>query len=190
MGSNINWGCVALRWVAVLLFILAGAAIDLWACLGPRLSPTLANVILGIAIGLAAAAVVVLVIWLALDICSDKPCRWALLLAWQVLIGYGIVSLYFIVCRPILLIGPVAIGFGIAFMIWWWISCRMSGCTVAIEASPVLAGIIAAIGYVLLVPGLKNCISSWVGAVVGTISAILLFIIVKCASSGGGPAGN
>jgi len=52
----------------------------------------------------------------------------------------------------------------------------------------VVAAVIALIGYAHFVA--PQCINTIVGAVVGTISAVLVFALAECAISGTKPSGN
>jgi hypothetical protein len=190
--STPNWGCISLRWIAVILLILSGLLFIIYFCAAPILTPQVANVILGIAIGLAVIGIILLLLWLALPGCSAKPCGWGLLIAWQVLIGIGIFALYFSKCCPwTLILGLIAILAGIVILIIWVVRCRITLCTVIIELFPVFTTVIAVVGYFALVPFIASgCINTIVGAVVGTLSAILAFWALGCATTGGRPAGN
>ena len=58
----------------------------------------------------------------------------------------------------------------------------------AVGRPPVVAAVIALIGYAHFVA--PQCINTIVGAVVGTISAVLVFALAECAISGTKPSGN
>ena len=98
---------------------------------------------------------------------------------WQVSIGFGLTALYFInCCTWTLWVGIGSLVFGIAMLIWWWVACKRT----------VVAAVIALIGYAHFVA--PQCINTIVGAVVGTISAVLVFALAECAISGTKPSGN
>ena len=63
-------------------------------------------------------------------------------------------------------------------LIWWWVACKRI----------VVAAVIALIGYAHFVA--PQCINTIVGAVVGTISAVLVFALAECAISGTKRSGN
>ncbi|TMK03006.1 MAG: hypothetical protein E6G77_05290 [Alphaproteobacteria bacterium] len=63
-------------------------------------------------------------------------------------------------------------------LIWWWVACKRT----------VVAAVIALIGYAHFVA--PQCINTIVGAVVGTISAVLVFALAECAISGTKRSGN
>jgi hypothetical protein len=192
--SSTNWGCVILRWAAVFLFIAAGFSWLLYFCLGPTLAAIpytawIPYVLLAIAIFVTLAAVALLVIWLLLPICTGKPCRWALLLLWQVSIGFGTTALYFTnCCTWTIWVGIASLAAGVVLLIWWWVACKRTACEVIVELAPVLSAVIALIGYAMLIA--SACINTAVGAVVGTISAALVIVLAVCAASGTQPSGN
>lgn len=145
----------------------------------------MAYVWLGLAIASAAAAVILLIIWALLPICSDKPCRWALLLTWQIAIGYGIATLYLMdCCTWTLVVGLISIGIGLILLVWWWVACKESACDVVVELTPVFSAVIALIAYLALFDPLKACLSPIIGAIVGTLSAIFVGLLASCASTG------
>ena len=193
-GSGIQWGCVVLRWLVAFFFIVAGFAWILYFCAGPILAAGqytswIPPVLLIVAIAATVAAVALLVIWLLLPFCTGKPCRWALLLWWQISIGFGTTALYLIQCCTwTLVVGLISLTIGIAVLIWWWVACKRTACQAAVELAPVLAAVIALIGYVNLVAPL--CLNGIVGLVVGFISAGLTIALAICAASGTGPSGN
>jgi hypothetical protein len=192
--SSTNWGCVILRWAAVFLFIAAGYSWLLYFCMGPMLAATpytawIPYVLLAIAIVLTVAAVALLVVWLLLPICTGKPCRWALLLLWQISIGFGTTAFYFInCCTWTLWVGIGSLALGVGLMGWWWVACKRTWCEVAAELAPVISAVIALIAYAALIAA--ACINTIVGVIVGTVSAVLVFAIAYCLGTGTQPAGN
>ncbi len=193
-GSSTNWGCVFLRWIAAFLFIVAGFAWLVYFCMGPALSAVpytawIPYVLLAIAIVATVAAIGVLIAWLLLPICTGKPCRWLLLLLWQISIGFGTSALYLMnCCTWTIPVGIISLVVGIALLIWWWVACKRTICEVIVELAPVLSAVIALMGYVALVALI--CLNTIVGGVVGTISAVLVFALAGCLGSGTKPSGN
>ena len=113
---------------------------------------------------------------------------WGLLLAWQVFLGFGLVVLYFLnCCFWTLWIGLACILIGLGLMIWWAIACRRSFCQVVAELAPVVSAVIALIAYAAISP-LSPCLNAVVGTIVGSVSAILVFILAGCFTTTGSPA--
>jgi PKD domain len=177
-----GFGCTLLRWVGVLLIMLGLFAFIVWLCV-PGLPPWASWLILGIAIGLVLAGIVVLLIWAA--ICPIKPCLWGLLLAWQILLGFGLVCLYLTTCCWWLwIVGGAAIALAAILFGIWIYRCQPTFCQVIIELAPVLTNVLAVIGVVASVAILRACLNPAVGAVVSTISAVLVLILASCATAG------
>jgi PKD domain len=181
-GGDEGFGCTLLRWIGVLLIMLGLFAFIVWLCV-PGLPPWASWLILGIAIGLVLAGIIVLLIWAA--ICPIKPCLWGLLLAWQILLGFGLVCLYLTTCCWWLwIVGGASIALAAILLGIWIYRCQPTFCQVIIELAPVLSNVLALIGVVAAIPILRACLNTTIGAIVGTVSAVLVLILASCAAAG------
>jgi hypothetical protein len=181
-GGDESAGCMILRWIGVLLISLGLFAFIIWLCV-PGLPPWASWLILGIAIGLVLAGIIVLVIWGVT--CPIKPCLWGLLLAWQILLGFGLVCLYLTTCCWWLwIVGGGAVFLAAILLGIWVYRCAPTFCQVIIELAPVLANVIALIGVVAAIPILMACLNLAIGTFVGITSAGAVLVLAACAAAG------
>jgi PKD repeat protein len=185
-GGGESLGCGLLRWLIVILLAASVFVVIVALCL-PNLSQQVQYILYGIAIGLAVAAVIAFLIWLFL--CPSKPCAWGLLLAWQVLLATGLISLYLTACCPVLWFGLIAVVVGVVLMIVWGRRCKKSLCAVLAELGPVIAMTLSVAAIVKLVPVLNACVTNWVVAVVSGISTLIAFALAACILRSGTGAG-
>ena len=118
----------------------------------------------------------------------DKPCAWALLLAWQVSVGAGAVLLYFNQCCTLAfsLIGLGLVGAGVTLMFVWKSHCNESDCAVVAELSIALVSVILPVlGWVGVIPVLHACVNN---VVAGILSALAAAVVLKLAHCAAGPA--
>jgi len=180
-----NAGCIVARLLAVVLFALALLAVLLGICI-----PVLAPAIYWIAFGLAVAGLIALVLWLVL--CGDKPCGWGWLLPAQVLLGAGWISVYFgdfggsSGCCPWL--GWVGVGLlllSALFFFLWYRLCHPGWCEVLAEIAYALTGVVLpAIGYILSVPVVQNCVNGEISRILTVIAGLIATSALACKTSG------
>jgi PKD domain len=118
----------------------------------------------------------------------DKPCAWALLLAWQVSVGAGAVLLYFSKCCAVAfwLIGLGLVAAGVTLMFVWKSHCNESDCAVVAELSIALVSVILPVlGWVGAIPVLHACVNTLVAAILSLLASVVVVKLARCAA---GPA--
>lgn len=166
--------CFGARVVMTISAILAIVALSLAACIPPA-APALLWLALafGILAGLAG------LIW---GFLCPKPCAWALLLAWQVMLGVGFVLLYFTLCCPTF--WPIGLGLvagGIALMLVWKKRCKKSNCAVLKELVVALSGVVLPLlGWLGVIPALAACINPIVAGALSTLAAAVTLAAASC----------
>lgn len=169
-----GFSCFGLRIGMVITAILAALALYICICV-PGGAPTFCWV----AAGFAAALALLGLIW---GIFCPKPCKWGLLLAWQLALGTGIAALYIANCCPVLwaigagLIASAAIPFEL-----WRRQCDASKCTIYAELAIVMSGVLIPVfGWLAGIPILAACFNPIVTGIVGTIAGLLALALIRC----------
>lgn len=175
-GGGEGWGCFGLRVIMTIAAILAIVAASLAACI-----PAAATPLLWLAAGLGLAAAIAALLW---SIFCPKPCAWALLLAWQVALGVGLILLCFTVCCPTFwVVGLALIGVGVALMFTWKERCNKSNCAVLKELVIAISGVVLPLlGWLGVVPALAACINTVVTAALSTLAAAIAIAATNCGS--------
>ncbi len=171
-------GCFAIRAIMVIAAILAIAASALALCLPPPAAAILGWIALGL--GIVAAALAIL--W---AIFCPKPCAWALLFAWQVLVGVGFVLLAFTVCCPTFWwIGFGLLAIGLTLMFLWRSHCKVSNCELWKELSITISGvIIPLLADLAHIPVLAACTNGIVTLILSGIAVALVIAVANCVHS-------
>jgi hypothetical protein len=171
-------GCGALRFTAVVAAILTAAAAEVVVCI-PEASEVFGYVAIG---GGIVTTILTGLYWL---FCKNKPCKWALLMAWQVSVGAGWISILFAGCCPTLWgIGGGLIAAGLGGMYLWKAECDKTACDVYKEYAPIITGVV--IPFITVVgdfPGLFACIPLLIKVFTGVLAFILTFKLAQCISS-------
>jgi hypothetical protein len=199
-GGPEGLGCLILRWIAVALVAFGILTSLILACVWPQLSTLWQGIMLGFGIAATVIGIILFVIWVIA--CPAKPCLWGWLLAAQVAFGVALGCVYFlplwpfhVACCPwIFVISFIVFGVlaGVFLGIWIY-RCMPTFCQVMIEMTPIIADVILVLGWMAVLAAVRNCFDPLGSAIVATLSAISVFVIVGCAATGtttktGGPA--
>lgn len=169
-----SFGCLFGR-----IIIAAAGAIALLALILALCVPAAATALLIVAAAFAALAIVVMIFWL---IFCDAPCRWAVLLGGQVLLGAGIGALIFSACCPwVFWVGLIMALIGLGLLFLWRALCDISFCDLAKEITYVIGGIVLPIvGIIVLIPVLVACVNTVALGVVGAVFGPIAVYAAAC----------
>ncbi len=113
--------------------------------------------------------------------CPNKPCKAALLISGQSLLGAGVAAIILSACCPWMIWAGLALTLvGLGALLLWRSQCNRTFCALAKEITKVIGGIVLPlIGIIVLIPGLTVCVS---GAALAMVSAVFGPIAAYAAS--------
>jgi hypothetical protein len=132
-GGGEGDGCIASRWIATLLLILATLCFYIAGCFAN-------STFLSFGVGFAAAAAVIYGLWFHF---CPRPCLWVLLMSWQFSLGAGLGAMYFQnCCAHMFGIGIALFGAGLVGALVWAQQCNKTLCELTREMMVVIAVLI------------------------------------------------
>lgn len=177
--SEVDWldWCKFARWIMIISAIIAIVSASLITCI-----PAAAE-------GLAWVAGVFAVISVASGIywksCPNKPCKWGLLFFWQIALGSGLLlSHFYNCCITLSYLGGALTVLGIGFMLKWKKDCHISRCSLYAELLVIMTAVVLpVIAWIEVVPVIKACVYTPVGAVVAVAAGIVGIVVANCAGN-------
>lgn len=172
-------GCAWVRRILVLAGILGAIILILAACV-----PAVSTLLFAIGVGIALTALVAGLVWSV--VCRNKPCLWPLLFAWQIALGIGLASMYFIKCCPALLfVGLGGILGGVGLLAEWAKRCKKTQCQVLAELGVAVGIIVPTLLWLGNLAAFSACVSPVIGAIVGSITSIVGIGVAACLTDDG-----